>query len=77
MRQPASSTLHNRLQLPGVSECVLNDGAACAQNIPFVGQQVLLLLWEVYPSILDDPAPVLREVDNGTLRVQEEEVLCI
>lgn len=70
-----SPSLHDRLQLSSVAQRVLDDGTACAQDISLVGQQVLLLLREVYPPIFDDPSPVLREIDYGAFRVEEEEVL--
>lgn len=68
-------TSHNRLQLPGIPQCVLDDGTARAQNISLIGQQVLLLLGEVYPPVLDNPVPILSEIDNSAFGVKEEEIL--
>lgn len=72
-----TTRLYNHLQLPSVAQCVLDDGAARAQHIPLISKQILLLLGEVDPSVLDDPASARCEIDDCTLGLQEEEVLCV
>jgi hypothetical protein len=59
---PLALRLDNRLQLPRVPQRILNDLVARDQDV--LAQVVVLLLWEVYPAVLDHPAALLGEVDN-------------
>ena len=64
---------NNHLQLPRISKRVLDDLVARDQDI--LALVVVLLLGEVYPAVLDDPAGFAREVDDAAFRVEEEEGL--
>lgn len=66
--------LNNRLQLPGVAKCILDHRAAGHQDVPLGPCGRLRLNREVYPSITEDPAALLRKLNNCTFRLQEEEV---
>lgn len=63
--------LDDHLQLPRISERILNDLVARDQNV--LAQVVVLLLREVYPAILDHPAALFRKADDAAFRVEEEE----
>lgn len=67
--------LNNCLQLTSVTYRILDDGAARRQDILFGPCSRLRLDWEVYPSVTKNPAALLRELDDGTLRFEEEKVL--
>lgn len=71
MSVTAFPSLDDRLQLPRIPQRILNDLIARDQNI--FAQVIVLLLWEVYPAILDDPATLLGEVDDAAFGVEEEE----
>jgi hypothetical protein len=67
--------LDNRLQLPRIPQRILNDLITRNQNI--LAQIIILLLREVYPTILNHPSTLLRKVDHTALRIQEQERLGI
>ena len=64
---------NNHLQFPRVSKRVLDNLIACDQDI--LALVVILLLGEVYPAVLDDPAGFAREVDDAAFRVEEQQGL--
>ena len=57
--------LDNHLQLPSVTQRVLDDLIARHKDV--FALVVVFLLREVYPPILDDPAGLAREVDDAAL----------
>jgi hypothetical protein len=65
--------LDNCLQLPRIAQSILNDLIARDQDI--LAQIIVLLLREVYPAILDNPAALFGKVDDAAFRVEEEERL--
>jgi hypothetical protein len=62
--------LHDRLQLPSVADRVLDDLAARHQHVLVLG--LAALQGKVYPAVLDDPATLPREADDGALALQEQ-----
>jgi len=75
---PPDSTSDNHLQLPRIAHHILNRLLLPA-HIPTSSTHAqlscLIQLGEVDPPILDSPPVFARKVDDGALRVEEEEVL--
>lgn len=68
---PLNNPLNNRLQLSRIPNRILNNLATRHQNL-LLRPLSLPLLREIYPSILDDPAALLRESDDAAFAVEEE-----
>jgi hypothetical protein len=66
-------SLDNCLQLPCIAQRILDDLVARHHDIP--ARILIILRREVYPSILDHPPGLLRELDDAAFRVEEEERL--
>lgn len=81
-RRP-DSTSNNHLQLPRIPDHILNrlllPARITASTEPQLSRSSccthVIQFGEVDPPILDAPAVLARKVDNGALRVEEEEVL--
>jgi len=69
--------LNNRLQLPSVSNCILDDRAAGHKDILLRARRRLRLNREVYPAVAEGPSPLLGELHNSTFGLKEEEVLSV
>jgi hypothetical protein len=67
--------LDNRLQLASVAYCVLDDRAACYQDILLRPGRRLGLDWEVYPSVTENPPSLLSEINHSPLGVKEQKIL--
>ena len=65
--------LNNHLQLPGIPHHILNGLLLRPWIRP--NSTHLINLGEVDPPVLDAPAVLARKVNDGALRVEEEEVL--
>lgn len=66
--------LHDRLQLPRVPNRILNHLPARHQDLLLRPQIRALLQREIYPAVLDDPAALVRKLDDAAFAVEEEEV---
>jgi hypothetical protein len=71
-----NSASDNHLQLPRIAHHILNRLllAAHIATGPHAGRH-LIQLGKVDPPVLDRPAVLARKVDDGALRLEEEEVL--
>ena len=67
----AMHLLDNRLQLSRIPQRILND--LVARNEDILAQVVIVLLREVYPAVLDNPARLLCEADDTAFRIEEEQ----
>lgn len=63
--------LHNHLKLPSIPQCILNY--LITRNQDVLALVVVLLLREVYPSVLNDPARFACKVDDAAFRVEEQQ----
>lgn len=70
-----SHYLNNSLQLPSVSDRVLNDLPAGNQDLLLIPHAFSLLQREVYPAILHHPAPAPRKLHHATLALKEKQIL--
>ena len=64
-------SLDNRLQLPGVTHCILDNRAAGDQNVLLGPRRRLGLHGEVYPSVTQHPPALLSELDDGPFGLEE------
>lgn len=65
----------NRFQLASVAKSVFDNGPTGHQDVFLRAHSCLRFNGEVYPTIAEDPATLLSELDNGAFGFQEEQVL--
>ena len=66
---------YNRLQLPRITQRILNSQLADLLLVTLqINTGLQALVREVYPAVLDEPSAVLRERDDGAFAVEEEQV---
>jgi hypothetical protein len=67
-----SPHLHNHLQLPRITQRILDNLIARHHNI--LARRIgVLLLREIDASVLDDPARLFSKTDDATFRVEEQQ----
>ena len=72
--QPPATHSNNRLQLPRIPQSILDSRLANLLLIALAIRLHRILRREVYPAVLDQPAPALRELYDGALGVEEEKI---
>jgi hypothetical protein len=69
--------LNNRLQFPSIADGMLDNSPTGHQYILLGAGGSLRLDREVYAAILENPSALLSKLNHGTLRLEEEKILCV
>lgn len=61
--------------MASIAQRILNRHLAHLLHLPLLIHSPQVLVREVDAAVLDLPVPLLREIDDGALAIEEEEVL--